>query len=136
MTRVEGLAHGVDWYSNILRAERDMVFPVRVLVEEGKHASILDRNADGVYTPGYDVNARVNDAWGLRDVLGSSVLMGSGFSATMAKPREDAFQLLPPDDAPVCGRQRSVPVASTVENLGRYRIASGYTRPLLQSSRS
>ena len=57
-----------------------MVFPIRVLVEEGKHASILDRNADGVYTPGYDVNARVNDAWGLRDVLGSSVLMGSGFS--------------------------------------------------------
>ena len=54
-----------------------MVFPVRVLVEEGKHASILDRNGDGVYTPGYDVNSRVNDAWGLRDVLGSSVLMGA-----------------------------------------------------------
>jgi len=129
VTRVEGLAHGVDWYSNILRAERDIVFPVRVLVEEGKHASILDRNADGVYTPGYDVNARVNDAWGLRDVLGSSVLMGSGFSATMAKPREDPFQLLPPDDAPVCGRQRSVPVASAVENLGRYELRPATSVP-------
>ena len=120
--RVEGLAHGVHWYSNILKAERDMVFPVRVLVEEGKHASILDRNADGVYTPGYDVNSRVNDAWGLRDVLGSAVLMGAGFSATMAKPREDPFRLLPPDDAPVCGRQRSVPVAAPAENLGRYEL--------------
>jgi hypothetical protein len=122
VTRVEGLAHGVDWYSNILRAERDMVFPIRVLVEEGKHASILDRNADGVYTPGSDVNARVNDAWGLRDVLGSSVLMGSSFSATMAKPREKGFQLQPPEDAPVCGRQRSVPIAGAVRNLGRYEL--------------
>jgi hypothetical protein len=122
VTRIEGLAHGVDWYSNILRAERDMVFPIRVLVEEGKHASILDRNADGVYTPGYDVNARVNDAWGLRDVLGSSVLMGSSFSATMAKPREEEFQLEPPEDAPVCGRQRGIPVATAVKNLGRYEL--------------
>ncbi len=121
-TRLEGLAHGVNWYSHILRAERDMVFPVRVLVEEGKHASILDRNADGVYTPGYDANSRVNDAWGLRDVLGSSVLMGSRFSASMAKPREDAYQLMPPEDFPVCGRQRSVPLAASSENLGRYEL--------------
>ena len=129
-TRIEGLAHGVSWYSNILRATRDMVFPIRVLVEEGKHASILDRNADGVYTPGYDVNSRVNDAWGLRDVLGSSVLMGSGFSATMAKPREDAYQLLPPDEAPVCGRQRSVPIAASTENLGRYELRPATAVPV------
>ena len=57
--RVEGLAHGVDWYTNTLRVERDTTFPLTILVEEGKHASVPDRNADGVYTPGYDVNVRV-----------------------------------------------------------------------------
>ena len=133
-TRLEGLAHGVQWYSNILRAERDLVFPVTVLVEEGKHASILDRNADGVYTPGYDVNSRVNDAWGLRDVLGSSVLMGAGFSSSMAKPRDDPFRLLPPDDAPVCGRQRSVPVGGTPENLGRYELRPATGVPVCHPS--
>ncbi len=129
-SRLEGLAHGVQWYSNILRAERDMVFPIRVLVEEGKHASILDRNADGVYTPGYDANQRVNDAWGLRDVLGSSVLMGARFSATMAKPREDAYRVLPPEDAPVCGRQRSVPVAAVADPLGRYELRPATEVPI------
>ena len=41
---------------------------VTLLVEEGKHAVAPDRNADGVYTPGYDVNKRIKDAWGVRDV--------------------------------------------------------------------
>lgn len=125
--RIEGLAHGVSWYSNILRLSRvrDTVFPIRVLVEEGKHASILDRNADGVYTPGYDVNARVTDAWGLRDVLGSSVLLGARFNASMAKPRVDAYLLLPPKEEPVCGRQQRVPVSVVgrpVDNMGRYEL--------------
>lgn len=125
--RIEGLAHGVSWYSNILRLSRvrDTVFPIRVLVEEGKHASILDRNADGVYTPGYDVNARVTDAWGLRDVLGSSVLLGARFDASMAKPREDPFLVEPPNNEPVCGRQRRVPLTLTgklASNLGRYEL--------------
>jgi hypothetical protein len=121
LRRVEALAHGVHWYSNILNIERDTVFPLMVLVEEGKHAPVPDRNADGVYTPGYDVNARVNDAWGLRDVLGSSVLLGSGYTASMSKPRDDAFRLLPPEDAPVCaGHRRARNDASA--SLGRYEL--------------
>jgi hypothetical protein len=118
--RVEALAHGVDWYSNILNVERDTVFPLMVLVEEGKHAPVPDRNGDGVYTPGYDVNARVNDAWGLRDVIGSSVLLGSRYSASMSKPRADPFRLLPPDDASVCAGSRRARNAG--ESLGRYEL--------------
>jgi hypothetical protein len=137
--RLEGLAHGVSWYSNILRLSRvrDTVFPLRVLVEEGKHASILDRNADGVYTPGYDVNARVTDAWGLRDVLGSSVLLGARFSASMAKPREDAFLLMPPNQEPVCGRQRRVPVSlesGSEVGLGRYELRPATKVPVCHPS--
>ncbi|HNV04286.1 MAG TPA: hypothetical protein PLE61_13465 [Vicinamibacterales bacterium] len=129
VARVTGLAHGVHWYSNILNVERDTVFPIAILVEEGKHASVPDRNGDGVYTPGYDVNARVNDAWGLRDIMGSSVLMGSRYSAVMSKPRIDAFKLLPPDDAPLCGvgRRGAGPVES---NLGRYVLRSALDVPV------
>lgn len=133
--RFEGLAHGVNWYSHILRTARirDTVFPIHVLVEEGKHASILDRNADGVYTPGYDVTTQVNDAWGLRDVLGSSVMMGSRFSASMAKPRDDEYVLLPPGDAVICGRQRSIPIGrENVPNLGRYELRSAYEVPVCE----
>lgn len=126
--RVDGHAHGLDWYVNSLRVERDTVFPLTVLVEEGKHASAPDRNADGVYAPGYDVNIRVNDAWGLRDVLGSSVLFGAGFSDSMAKPRDDGFRLWPPTDAAVCG-QRQVSRAAPALRLGRYELRSAYTVP-------
>jgi hypothetical protein len=128
VTRIEGLAHGVDWYSNIQRVERDTVFPLTVLVEEGKHASVPDRNADGVYTPGYDVNVRVNDAWGLRDVLGSSVLLGSRYTASMSKPRTPPFRLLPPDDAPLCGPHRGRRPGDA-EALGRYELRSAVDVP-------
>jgi hypothetical protein len=127
--RVKGHAHGLDWYSNILDVERDTVFPVTVLVEEGKHASVPDRNADGVYTPGYDVNARVNDAWGLRDVLGSSVLLGARYTASMSKPRDDRFRLMPPDDPPVCTR-RPHTVARGAEALGRYVLRHAAAVPV------
>lgn len=119
--RVEGLAHGLDWYSNILRVERDTVFPLTVLVEEGKHASAPDRNGDGVYTPGYDSNVRINDAWGLRDVLASSVLMGSRYAASMTKPRDARFRLLPPKDLESCGRQTPQSKLDT-PSLGRYAL--------------
>ncbi len=127
--RVEGLAHGSEWYTNILRTERDTVYPLTILVEEGKHASVPDRNADGVYTPGYDVNRRVNDAWGLRDVFGSAVLLGASYSASMSKPRAEEFRLLPPNDAPVCGgpwRRR----ASAAAPLGRYELRAAAGVPL------
>lgn len=125
--RVEGLAHGLDWYSNILRVADDTVFPLTVLVEEGKHASAPDRNADGVYTPGYDSNVRINDAWGIRDVLGSAVLLGSRYTASMSKPRDEGFRLFPPAGPELCG-QRMPPSARGSASLGRYIL-----RPAAQS---
>jgi hypothetical protein len=62
--RVESLAHGNRWYSNVLTIKPDTMFPLTLFVEEGKHASAADRNADGQFTRGYDVNALVNDASG------------------------------------------------------------------------
>jgi hypothetical protein len=62
--KIVGKAHGVLWYDNTLEVDDDTSFPIRILVEEGKHASCTDKNGDGYYTPGYDVNKRINDAWG------------------------------------------------------------------------
>jgi hypothetical protein len=74
-----------------------------LLVEEGKHASCTDKNADGYYTPGYDVNKRVNDAWGVRDVMGSGYLFTGGFQSWMAKVRREEHRVFPPlpDDSPL-----------------------------------
>jgi hypothetical protein len=131
--RIEGLAHGLDWYSNILRVQRDTALPFTILVEEGKHANCPDRNADGVYTPGYDVNVRVNDAWGLRDVVGSSVLLGSRYSASMSKPREPRFRLFPPVSAiPMCTDNGHRLLGAGVESLGRYEIRPAASVPSCQ----
>jgi len=103
LRRVKALSHGIDWYSNILIVEQDTRFPVTLLVEEGKHASCPDRNADGLYTPGYDVNRHVNDAWGVRDVLGSGFLQGSSYSPSQSKPRVPDLRVLPPGLQPAQG---------------------------------
>lgn len=81
-------AHNTDWHYNILQINEDeeVKLPLTVLVEEGKHASCPDRNADGFYTPGYDVNVRVNDAWGVRDIFRSR-LTGARFRSEEFKPR-------------------------------------------------
>lgn len=94
---VTGYAHGVDWYYNTLHIEPDTRFPLTLFVEEGKHASCPDRNADGIYTPGYDVNERVTDAWGVRDVLSTGFLLGSSYYTSMTKPRKPFFKVRPPD---------------------------------------
>jgi hypothetical protein len=72
------------------------------MVEEGKHASISDMNGDGYYTPGYDVNVRTNDAWGLRDVIRTGELFSAKFEAWMAKVRRPEHKVLPPlpEDSP------------------------------------
>src|SRR5262245_21315282 len=83
--RVSGAAHGVGWYTNTLNiydASSDPVLlPPVVLVEEGKHATVPDRNGDGVYNPGYDVNVNPNDAWGIRDGLRNNRQTGSAYHA-------------------------------------------------------
>ncbi len=104
--RVECFAHGVDWYNNIIEAtpevDLDARVPLRILVEEAKHATCPDRNGDGQYTPGYDVNVRINDAWGVRDVLASGVLLGGGYNATMSKRREPEYMIMPPERPDLC----------------------------------
>jgi hypothetical protein len=76
--------------------------PFNILVEEGKHASCTDLNGDGYYTPGYDVNVRKNDAWGLRDVIRSGDLFTSDYQSFMSKVRKPEYKVLPPlpDDSP------------------------------------
>lgn len=94
--RVNAKAHGILWYDNTLNSDVYTVFPMTILVEEGKHASCTDKNADGFYTPGYDVNERINDAWGVRDVIRSGMLASGGFESWMAKFREPDTRVFPP----------------------------------------
>ncbi|HEY0077916.1 MAG TPA: hypothetical protein VGB73_04660 [Pyrinomonadaceae bacterium] len=69
VAEVVGAAHGVHWFNNRLRVTDDTVFPITILVEEGKHASAPDNDGGGTYEKGLDTNKRVRDAWGLRDAL-------------------------------------------------------------------
>jgi hypothetical protein len=94
--RVNAKAHGILWYDNTLIVDRDTRFPFTVLVEEGKHASCTDKNGDGYYTPAYDVNIRINDAWGVRDVMRTGSLFSGGFQSWYAKVRAPEDRVFPP----------------------------------------
>lgn len=96
VARVVAKAHGVHWYDNILEVDEDAKFPMHILVEEGKHASCTDKNGDGYFTPGYDVNERVNDAWGVRDVMRTGTLFTSSYKAWLTKVRRDEHRVFPP----------------------------------------
>jgi len=89
-------AHGIQWYDNTLVTDRYAHFPMTLLVEEGKHASCTDKNSDGIYTPTFDVNRRINDAWGIRDIMRSGGLYAGGFQAWMAKTRRPEHRVFPP----------------------------------------
>jgi len=99
VTGTFGSAHGIAWYTNGLNVDknRDTMLPITVLVEEGKHASSPDRNGDGVYSPGFDVDIHPNDAWGIRDSLRTRWLQGPAFRSDMAKRRRDANRVFPPN---------------------------------------
>jgi len=106
--RVTGKAHALSWFDNIYEIDIDhpdyeISLPFNISVEEGKHASCTDMNADGYYTPGYDVNVRINDAWGLRDVIRSGNLFSPAFQSYMAKIRTPQYRVLPPlpEDSPL-----------------------------------
>jgi len=94
--RVIARAHGLYWFENALNVDAQTTFPISILIEEGKHANCTDKNADGVYTPGFDVTEKVNDAWGVRDIISSGRLYSGGFQAWMAKQRIPQSLLLPP----------------------------------------
>lgn len=108
--KVAGSAHGIPWYTNELdmrfgfigaslsdKIARDVLVPPIVLVEEGKHATVPDRNGDGVYTPSYDVNVYPNDAWGVRDTLRTRDWLALGYSAELTKPRDSRNIIWPPN---------------------------------------
>lgn len=114
-------AHGSDWQSNILQMPADVVLPLSVFVEEGKHASCPDRNGDGVYTPGYDVTERVHDAWGVRDIFGSR-LTGARFRSEGFKARSRS------DEGFKVGPAAESLSESAVEQRARY-VEKGFELP-------
>ena len=103
VTRVTGKAHGLIWFWNVLDVDVYTELPMHLLVEEGKHALATDKNGDGVFTKGYDVNRRVNDAWGTRDIIRTGTLFAGGYEAWMAKVRRPEHRIFPPlpEDSPL-----------------------------------
>jgi hypothetical protein len=128
--RVVAFAHGVDWYSNELVLESDTRFPLTFLVEEGKHASAPDRNADGIYTPGYDVNRRTKDAWGIRDVLGSGALISPRYETSMTKPRRAAYRVVPDAPLPSCLDENHRSLREDEDVLARYQLRRARDVPI------
>ena len=96
VTRVSGKAHGIEWFWNVLEVDEETKFPMYLFVEEGKHALATDKNSDGYFTPSYDVNVRVNDAWGVRDIIRSGGLFSGGYDAWMTKVRRPEHRVFPP----------------------------------------
>jgi hypothetical protein len=103
LMRATGKAHGIQWYDNTLEVDGSTALPVHVLAEEGKHASCTDRNADGHYTPGFDVTERANDAWGVRDTLGTGTFFTGQYQSWMTKARNEDTRVFPPlpEDSPL-----------------------------------
>ncbi|MBE2218609.1 MAG: hypothetical protein IAE90_10415 [Ignavibacteria bacterium] len=101
-----GKAHALAWYDNIWMVDPHAIevkLPMHILVEEGKHASCPDINGDGYYTPGYDVNLRTNDAWGVRDVIRTGILFASEYHTYYSKVRLPEYKVMPPlpEDSPL-----------------------------------
>ena len=154
ITRVTGEAHGNPWYYNVLTVGVGTTLPIHILVEEGKHAMATDKNADGYYTPGYDVSIRTNDAWGVRDTISGGSLLSGKFEAWMAKVRKPEHRVLPPlpSDSPFYERLLTPggggppnavyelrpypPSASATDELLRHKIAEKETknRPVFRRS--
>ncbi len=101
--RVTAEAHGLRWFYNVLETDTYTRFPMHLLVEEGKHGMCTDKNSDGYYTPGFDVNHRVNDAWGLRDIIRGGALFTGDYKAWMSKVRRPEHRVFPPlpEDSPL-----------------------------------
>jgi len=106
VTRTTGKAHGLVWFWNVLDTDETTSFPMHLMVEEGKHAFGTDKNGDGVFTPAYDVNVRVNDAWGVRDIIRTGTLFSGAYQPWMTKPRRPEHRIFPPlpDDSPLRDR--------------------------------
>src|SRR5262245_38827095 len=126
--RATGEAHGNRWYYNVLDVDTETVLPIHMLIEEGKHAAATDKNADGYYTPGYDVTVRINDAWGIRDTIRGGTLFSGKFEAWRAKVRRPEHRILPPlpDDSPLrerLGALGASPATNAVYALRPYPVS-------------
>ncbi len=130
MDSAEALAHGSRWYSNLLEIRADTRFPLTVFVEEGKHGSAFDRNVDGQFTRGYDVNRQVNDAWGVRDVMGAGVLLTSAYNPEMTKSRDYAYRVLPPESSLLQVSRAGSSLQFSDEHLYRYQLRRGNRVPV------
>ena len=64
--------------------------PLRFLVELGTHASSLDTNQDGVFTPGVDAESRYKLLWGVRD----RGLTWAGYDSSYMDSREDETSII------------------------------------------
>jgi hypothetical protein len=105
VTRATAKAHGIEWFWNVLDVDQWTKFPMHLFVEEGKHGLSTDKNSDGFFSPGYDVNVRVNDAWGVRDVIATGFVFSGGYQSWMTKPRTPRYRVWPPlpNDSPLLG---------------------------------
>jgi hypothetical protein len=103
ITRSTAKAHGLQWFWNVVETDEFTDFPMHLLVEEGKHGIATDKNGDGYFTPGYDVNVRINDAWGVRDNMATGLMATGKFESWMAKVRRPEHRVIPPlpDDSPL-----------------------------------
>ena len=93
--RVAGMVRGTEWYASELAVESGTRLPITILIEQGTHATAPDRNADGLFTVGHDINRRTGDAWGIRD-FEAGALMAGRFDVSMFKPRQRGYRMLPP----------------------------------------
>jgi len=132
ITRVAGLVRGTEWYANELAVESGTKLPITILVEQGTHATAPDRNADGLFTVGHDINRRTGDAWGIRD-LEAGVLMAGEFDTSMFKPRQRGYRMLPPyfdrnavDNTALSSVGTS---PSSTNELGRYELRAASDVP-------
>ena len=102
VTRTSAKAHGLQLFWNVVETDEYTSFPMHLLVEEGKHGIATDKNGDGYFTPGYDVNVRINDAWGVRDNMATGLMATGKYESWMTKVRRPEDRVLPPlpDDSP------------------------------------
>jgi hypothetical protein len=138
---VAGSAHGVGWYTSVLDVFKtsDTVIPISALVEENKHASMPDRDADGLYMPHYDINRYSNDGWGIRDVAGTGTLGSPAYSADQSRVLRALHldqRVLPPKwpqrlqnayDAREAARSTAARTDTT--ELPRYEVRRSWTSP-------
>ena len=63
------------------------------------------------------MNRQVNDAWGVRDIMGAGVMLSSAYNPEMTKPRTYEFRVFPPEKSLLQVRRTVSGVDATVNAL-------------------